>query len=88
MDIEFDPAKDAANIARRGISLAFGAVVIAKNAGVVEDRRRDYGEVRMLAFAEVRGVWFACAYTMRGEVYRIISVHRVREREVAKWLAR
>jgi hypothetical protein len=42
-EITFDPAKDAANICTRGISLAFGAVVIANAIGQVEDNRFDYG---------------------------------------------
>jgi hypothetical protein len=87
MEIEFDPAKDAENIRRRGIPLAFGAVVLANRVGEVEDVRRDYGEVRIRAFGVVDGLLFACTYTLRGKVIRIISVHRVREREMRKWLS-
>jgi hypothetical protein len=86
VEIEFDPAKDAENTRRHGISLAFGAVVLAARMGESEDRREDYGEARIKAFADVAGQWFGCVYTMRGEVYRIISVHPVRPREVRKWL--
>ena len=74
MEIEFDPAKDAANIRRRGIPLAFGEIVLANLEGEIEDTRRDYGEVRVKAFGQVAGVWFECVYTMRGRVTHIISV--------------
>jgi putative transcriptional regulator len=37
VEINFDPAKDAANIRKHGMSLAFGAVVLASAIGEVED---------------------------------------------------
>jgi uncharacterized protein len=47
MDVDFDPAKDAANIAKHGVSLAFGrqvwtdvAVVIVPTIRVEDDERR------------------------------------------------
>jgi uncharacterized protein len=86
VEIEFDPAKDADNLRRHGLSLAFGAVVLAHRIGEVEDERRDYGEVRAKAFGLVEGLLFACTYTVRGEVHRVLSVHRVREREAKRWL--
>lgn len=86
MEIEFDPEKDASNLRRHGFSLDFGAVVLAHRIGEVEDERRDYGETRFKAFGLVEGVLFACTYTMRGEVFRILPVHRVREREARRWL--
>ena len=58
MEIEFDADKDAENIRQRDISLAFGAVIIKTAFGQVEDMRRDYGEVRMKAFAECNGLCF------------------------------
>jgi uncharacterized DUF497 family protein len=74
------------SVRRLAVSLAFGAVVLAARVGESEDRRTDYGEVRIKAFAEIEGQWFACVYTMRSEVCRIISVHPVRPKEVRKWL--
>jgi uncharacterized DUF497 family protein len=85
VEIEFDPAKDARPSAAMA-PMAFGAVVLANRIGEVEDARRDYGETRIKAFGLVEGVLFACIYTMRGEVFRILSVHRVREKEARRWL--
>jgi hypothetical protein len=87
MKIGYDPAKDAANIRDRGLSLAFGATVLAHRIGEVEDTRKAYGETRIKAFGEVEGRLFCCVYTMRGDVHHIITVHRVRPREARKWLA-
>jgi uncharacterized protein len=88
MDISFDPAKDAANVQERGILLAFGAVILARVVGELEDTRKDYGEVRQRAFAEVEGKWFQCVYTLRGDVRHIITVHRIDEKRVKRWLNR
>jgi uncharacterized protein len=88
MEISFDPTKDAANIQERGIPLAFGAVILARAVGELEDTRRDYGEVRLRAFAEVEGKWFRCVYTLRGDVRHIITVHRIDEKRVKRWLNR
>ena len=84
--IGFDSEEDAESVRRRGVSLAFGAVASAYRVGEVEDARRDYGETRMEAFGLVEGVLFACTFTMRGGAHRILSVHRVREREAERWL--
>ncbi len=87
VDIQFDPAKDAENQARRGLPLAFGAVVIEAQIGTVVDDRHEYGEVGLKSFAMIDGLWFVCTHTVLGRVCRIISVHRVREKEAKRWLA-
>jgi uncharacterized DUF497 family protein len=45
------------------------------------DDRREYGEVRVVAFGEIQESEFACVYTRRGETYRIISLRRAKRRE-------
>ena len=41
MDIEFDDTKDAANIAKHGVSLALGPAIVKSRIGeMVGDRRR------------------------------------------------
>lgn len=86
MDIEFDAAKDEANIAKHGVSLALGAAVLMGLVGEVVDDRFAYGETRMNAFGLVRGRLFVCTYTLRGETHRIISVRKANTREQALWL--
>ena len=86
VEIEFDPEKDARNLRCHGLPSSFGTVVLAHRIGEVEDERRDYGEARVKAFGLVEDVLFACTYTMRGGLFRILSVHRVRPKEAKRWL--
>jgi uncharacterized DUF497 family protein len=87
-EIRFDPAKNERNIHERGIPLASGAIVLANQVGEVGDTRHVYKETRKKAFGQIDGRWFECVYTMRGDVAHIISVHRVRQKEIMRWLAR
>jgi hypothetical protein len=86
--IEFDPAKDAANIAKHGVSLALAAEFDVDRAVVIEDRRRDYGEVRLIAFGYVDGTLFALTFTDRRGTIRAISLRRAGAREVRRWLSK
>lgn len=81
MEIEFDAAKDAANIAERGIPFAFAAILLSAPHELEVDDRREYGEVRMIATGEIAGRVHVCVYTMRGDAFRIISLRRANRRE-------
>ena len=86
MDIEYDPDKDAANLAKHGVSLALGVIVLENCIGEIVDDRRDYGEVRINAFGLVRERLFVCTYTMRNDTYRLISVRKANRQEQRTWL--
>ncbi len=60
MRIEFDPDKDARNIAARGISLAAAEILLAGFVVERVDERRDYGEIRIIAIGEIGGREFVC----------------------------
>jgi uncharacterized DUF497 family protein len=49
MDVEFDPAKDEANLAKHGVSLQAAEQFDWETAIEREDDRFDYGEVRFVA---------------------------------------
>ena len=87
MDIEFDDAKDAANIAKHGVSLILGAAILQYPIGAVEDQRRPYGETRINAFGLIAGRLFVCTYTVRGTANRIISVRKASRQEQRTWLS-
>jgi uncharacterized DUF497 family protein len=73
--LEFDPAKDAANIAKHGISLADSMLVYeAPNKVTIESPRN--GETRLMdvAMVEVAGVVLVLVYVIRGNVVRAISL--------------
>jgi uncharacterized protein len=66
MPIEFDSDKDAANIAKHGISLAQAAAF--EIAVVIEDDRHDYGERRFRAFGWINAIAYCLVFTLRDEV--------------------
>ena len=53
MNVTFDPAKDAANVAKHGVSLTEAAGFEWGSAVVWPDTRRDYGEARMVALGYI-----------------------------------
>jgi uncharacterized DUF497 family protein len=79
VEIEFDPAKDAANFAKHGVSLSAAAQVEVE--AVVQDERADYGEARFNAFGLIDGVAYCLTFTVRGRAVRAISLRRARSRE-------
>jgi uncharacterized DUF497 family protein len=84
MAIEFDPAKDAANFAKHGLSLAdFSG--FDETPVVVTASRADYGEIRQLAFGRIGGVGHGVVFTMRGEIMRLISFRRAHEKEMRRY---
>lgn len=50
MRFTFDPAKNARNIAERGLSFERAADLEWDRALIVEDTRHDYGELRVISF--------------------------------------
>lgn len=88
MNADFDPAKDAANRASHGLSLAFCPMVLADADRLVfRDDRSDYGEERFVCFGAVDGRVHVAVYTVRGNVYRFISVRKANARETRRYLA-
>ncbi len=81
MNIEYDDAKDAANIEKHGISLAFAALLFEEDYKEMPDNRQDYGERRMIASGFIEGRLFVCVYTWRGRRRRIISLRKANGRE-------
>jgi uncharacterized protein len=83
MEVEFDPAKSAANIAKHGLSLAdfvgFDAMPIT-----IADTRREHGEVRFRAFGRIGGAPHMIAYTLRSGRVRLISFRRAHAKEMRR----
>lgn len=84
MDIEFDPAKNEANIAKHGLSFAdftgFDATPVE-----VEDDRYDYGETRLRAFGRIDGIACCLVYTPTATGIRLISLRRAHEKELRRY---
>ena len=86
MAFEWDGAKSEANLRERGFDFAFASLVFDGPTLEVEDRRKDYGERRVMAIGVADGIHLTVVYTDRkgatGEsVRRIISAHRSNRRE-------
>jgi uncharacterized protein len=83
--IDFDPAKDAVNRDKHGLSLAEAADFDFDAAVVLMDERFDYGEVRYRAFARDAEGGYCLAFTLAGETLRPISYRRAHEKELRRY---
>ena len=85
MDFEWDDAKSEKNRSERGFGFDFAALIF--EGPVIEwcDVREAWGETRILAVGSAEGAIIAVVYTERGDVRRIISARRAREKEVELW---
>lgn len=86
MEIEFDPAKDAANQQKHGVSLSLAESFEWDAAQVQVDDRFDYPETRMIAFGPIGDRIHVIVYTLRGETLRVISLRKANRREVLKYV--
>ena len=86
MRIEFDPAKDAANQAKHGVSLALAVELDWEAALVWVDARFEYEELRMIALAPKTEILYYVAFVERGAARRIISLRRANRREVSHYV--
>lgn len=82
MKISYDPAKNAANLAQGRPSFDEVIGFDFDTALVRIDDRRDYGEVRYLAYGRVGARIHALVFTMRGDVLHVISFRKANKREV------
>ena len=74
---EFHPIKDTANVAKHGMSLAFGRRVFDDdNHLILPSIRLIDGEERFKVVGLVDGKLFTAVFTWRGDLPRFISVRR------------
>ena len=86
MRFEWDPEKSEANLVERGFDFAFATLVFDGPTLEKQDRRRNYGELRMVATGLADEIALTVVYTDRlddgGErVRRVISARRSNRRE-------
>ena len=86
MAVEFDPAKDAANLAKHGLSLSEAAGFDFSAAAIMVDNRFDYGEVRFRAFGYVSEEGRCLVFTaINATTIRAISYRRARRKEMQRY---
>jgi len=81
MLIEFDPAKDAVNRNKHGISLGEAARIEWDSAVTWPDRRFDYSEDRMCGLGYIGVRLYYVAFVDRGQIRRVISLRKANKRE-------
>lgn len=86
MKIAFDPAKDAANLAKHGVSLSLAEQLDWETALTWKDERKDYGEDRMLALVLMDSRLYSVAFVDRRSIRRIISLRKANQREVKRYV--
>jgi len=89
MNVTFDPAKDASNLAKHGFSLLDAVGFEWETAVVWPDTRRDYDEARMVALGYIGLRIVALVYVDRPPEQpterRIISLRKANSREVKRY---
>lgn len=89
MNVTFDPAKDAANVAKHGVSLTEAAGFEWDTAVLWSDTRRDYGEARMVALGyiglRISALVFVDRPAEQPTERRIISLRKANSREVKRY---
>ncbi|MFY9261174.1 MAG: BrnT family toxin [Gallionella sp.] len=85
MNIIYDPLKDAANVAKHGVSLALAADFEWENAVRWDDIRADYGESRQCGIGYIGLRLFFIAFVDRAEHRRIISLRKANPREIKRY---
>ena len=82
--VDFDPEKEATNLAKHGISLA--RWVDLDVLAIVCDDRFDYGEPRFRAYGLLDGQPYCLVITMRGDAHRPISLRRAHAKELKRYV--
>ena len=85
VNISFDPAKDAANLAKHGVSLAEAANLTWDRLLCRPDARRDDRELREVGFAPLADRVYCVVFVQKGRSFRIISLRRANAREVVDY---
>lgn len=79
----WDENKRLANIANYGVDFRDLVKLEWDSAVIFEDRRRDYGETRLIAMARLGARLHVVVYVERDGGRRIISARKANSREVA-----
>ena len=81
VEFEWDERKRISNLAKQGVDFRNAVRLDLTRAVVREDRRRDYGELRLIAFALLGERLHVLVFTQRRDAVRIISLCRANDRE-------
>jgi uncharacterized protein len=81
MELTFDPAKDASNQRKHGVSLALAREIDWSAVMARPDTRRDYHELREIGYALIDDRLYCVVFTQRGDTMHVISLRKTNNRE-------
>jgi len=81
MQLTWDEDKRQRTLRARGLDFAAVARLDWARAVIIPDTRRDYGELREVALAELDGRLMVVAFTPRDGGLRVISFRKANSRE-------
>ena len=85
VQIEFDPAKNEANVRERGLSFEAAESFDFGTAVIEQDRRWDYPEVRFVALGFLAQRLHVLCFTPINDGIRVISFRKANKREIASY---
>jgi uncharacterized DUF497 family protein len=88
MDITYDPAKNARNIAERGLSFDTVANFDFATAIAFQDTRTQYGEARYIGVGYISERLHVVVFTETETGLRVISLRKANNREVRNYANR
>jgi uncharacterized protein len=81
VELEWDEAKRQHNLTKHGLDFTGAFEVLRGNTVEFTDDRDDYGEERIIALGLLNYTVVNLVYTMREDIYRIISLRKTTENE-------
>ena len=85
MRISYDPVKRDWTLANRGLDFEDAAQVFDGLTAEVEDRRKNYGETRIICFGVLLSRLVVIGYAPRGAVRHVFSMRKANDREQARF---
>lgn len=84
--VSFDRAKSQANQQKHGVPLKLAKLIDWSELWCAPDDRRDYGELREIGYAHIKGHLYCVVFTQRGRSFRVISLRKANSREVKRYV--
>ena len=85
MRISYDPAKREWTLTHCGLDFEDAALVFDGLTAEVEDKRKDYGETRIICFGVLQKRLVVIGYTPRGAMRHVFSMRKANDREQARF---
>ncbi len=81
MKFEWDEDKRRINLERHGLDFEDAEELFTDDAFFIEDKRKDYGEIRYILYGYLYSRLVIVVFTKRDENIRIISMRKANKRE-------